>query len=75
MPIYEYNCAKCGNCFEYLHFAGDDAPPECPKCGAREVKRQLSCFATGAGGQGGGLGSLSGLGHGSGGGCGSGGFS
>lgn len=73
MPIYEYSCQKCGHCFEYLHFVGDDAPPTCPKCDAKEVKRQLSCFATG-GGQGGEDG-LSGLGHGSGGGCGSGGFS
>ncbi len=73
MPIYEYKCAACGNCFEALRFASDNEGPLCPKCGSPQVERQLSCFATGvAGGSG-----LAGLGTagGGGGGCGSGGFS
>lgn len=73
MPIYEYGCQDCGHCFEYLHFVGDDSPPDCPQCQSKRVKRQLSCFATGTGQTGGG--GLGGLGQGHGGGCGSGGFS
>lgn len=72
MPIYEYKCQKCGHCFEYLHFAGEEAPPQCPQCDAAEVKRELSCFSSGAGASGSGLGSLSSSGGHS---CGSGGFS
>lgn len=74
MPIYEYKCNACGNSFEYLHFAGDDTPPQCPRCDSPKVERQLSCFAKNAGqGGGSGLGALpnGGGGHS----CGSGGFS
>lgn len=78
MPIYEYKCDKCGNCFEALRFASDSEAPVCPKCGSPQVQRQLSCFATGVGG-GAGLAGLDsgglGGGLGGGGGCGSGGFS
>lgn len=74
MPIYEYKCSACGNGFEYLHFAGDDTPPRCPKCDSPQVARQLSCFSTSAGqGGGSGLGALAGGGGGHS--CGSGGFS
>ena len=41
MPIYEYKCAKCAAEFEELVF-GDDAPP-CPRCGAENSERLLSC--------------------------------
>ena len=73
MPIYEYHCDACGHGFEYLHFAGDDAPPQCPACASPQVRRQLSCFARG-GGQGEGLGAAP-AGGGGGHSCGSGGFS
>lgn len=72
MPIYEYRCDSCGNCFEYLHFAGDDTPPQCPKCDSAKVRRQLSCFATSGSQGGGGLGAVAGGGGHA---CGSGGFS
>jgi putative FmdB family regulatory protein len=78
MPIYEYKCASCANCFEALRFASDNEGPICPKCGSPKVERQLSCFATGVGGGSGlaGLDSAGGFGGGGmGGGCGSGGFS
>lgn len=41
MPIYEYKCASCSAEFEELVF-GDDAPA-CPKCGAEDCRRLLSC--------------------------------
>jgi putative FmdB family regulatory protein len=41
MPVYEFECAKCGNRFEELVSAGtEDAV--CPECGSREVVRRLS---------------------------------
>ncbi|MDD2200903.1 MAG: zinc ribbon domain-containing protein [Firmicutes bacterium] len=33
MPIYEYNCEKCGK-FEFLHGVGEGALALCPKCGS-----------------------------------------
>ncbi len=46
MPIYEYQCEKCNNCFELLVFRSDDKTIVCPECGDKRVKRLLSstCF-------------------------------
>lgn len=44
MPIYEYVCRGCGEEFETLVRAG--ASPECPSCGATELEKKLSVFAT-----------------------------
>lgn len=41
MPIYEYECPKCGARFEELVFGND--VPACPKCGAAETHKLLSC--------------------------------
>ncbi len=40
MPIYEYNCEKCGDDFELLVFRNDE--PECPKCGNKELRKKMS---------------------------------
>lgn len=45
MPIYEYRCTACDERFEELVPAGGE-PPECAKCGSREVERLFSSFAT-----------------------------
>ena len=42
MPIYEYQCKECNCCFEKLVFAGDDKHIDCPECGSRKVKKQMS---------------------------------
>jgi putative FmdB family regulatory protein len=35
MPIYEYECEKCGDKFEYfLRWGGDEKNVKCPKCGS-----------------------------------------
>jgi len=48
MPLYEYQCQKCGHSFEELRRMNDaDEVRECPKCGARKVERQFSTFAAG----------------------------
>lgn len=41
MPIYEYECPKCGVRFEEIIF-GDDVPA-CPACGAADTHKLLSC--------------------------------
>ena len=40
MPIYEFECAKCGARFEELVSAGAKAP--CPQCKSPEVERRYS---------------------------------
>ena len=40
MPIYEYQCQDCGNCFEYLVIGKPD--PECSDCHSKKVSRQMS---------------------------------
>ena len=46
MPIYEYECKKCGCVFETITSSRDTAPPECEKCGSADVVRRLSCVNT-----------------------------
>jgi putative FmdB family regulatory protein len=43
MPIYEYECRRCGRQFEMLVLAGTVA--ECPSCQSRELDQLLSGFA------------------------------
>ncbi|MGQ9606550.1 MAG: FmdB family zinc ribbon protein [Thermogutta sp.] len=40
MPLYEYECPNCGKRFEHLTREGE--PPECPKCGSRQLTKLLS---------------------------------
>jgi putative FmdB family regulatory protein len=47
MPIYEYQCTKCGQRFELRRGADDsDGDIRCPECGAENPKRVFSVFAT-----------------------------
>lgn len=44
MPIYEYKCDVCGECFEKLCLsANDETQFECPKCGSKETQKLMSC--------------------------------
>ena len=45
MPIYEYRCEVCDNCFERLVFAGDDQEVACPQCNGKHVRRLMSAAA------------------------------
>jgi putative FmdB family regulatory protein len=46
MPLYEYECPKCGRKFELRRGMQDnDADIECPACGAKSPRRLLSRFA------------------------------
>jgi putative FmdB family regulatory protein len=42
MPIYEYQCEKCGHEFEREQKITDEPVKVCPKCRARKVKRLIS---------------------------------
>lgn len=54
MPIYEYQCAECGNAFEHLARRLSEPDPKCPNCGATKVEKQLSTFSPAMGASGGG---------------------
>ena len=44
MPIYEFECQRCGERFEELTASGATAPA-CPSCGANETRRLFSAVA------------------------------
>ncbi|MBM4425130.1 MAG: zinc ribbon domain-containing protein [Chloroflexi bacterium] len=47
MPIYEYECADCGEEFEKLvKLSEAAAKPECPNCGGKHTQKRLSTFAS-----------------------------
>lgn len=41
MPIYEYQCEKCGEVFEVFQKVSDPAPKS-HTCGSRKIKRLMS---------------------------------
>lgn len=43
MPLYDYECKKCGSEFELLVRTG--VTPACTSCGSEELERQLTSFA------------------------------
>ncbi|HTQ36427.1 MAG TPA: zinc ribbon domain-containing protein [Steroidobacteraceae bacterium] len=43
MPIYDYQCRRCGHRFEQLVKA--DESPACPACGASDPQRQFPSSA------------------------------
>ncbi|MEN2994040.1 MAG: zinc ribbon domain-containing protein [Thermodesulfovibrio sp.] len=44
MPIYEYECKRCGEYFEILVFGKKTIT--CPKCGSDELNKKFSTFVT-----------------------------
>jgi putative FmdB family regulatory protein len=48
MPIYEYDCAKCGAHFEVLIRSDRDLPGKCPQCGKGKPVKAFSAFAVAA---------------------------
>jgi putative FmdB family regulatory protein len=54
MPLYEYQCRKCGKTFEVLRRMQEaDRELQCPKCRSSKVERQFSTFSAGGCGSGG----------------------
>jgi putative FmdB family regulatory protein len=47
MPIYEYYCDQCNVIFNfYSSRVNTTKVPDCPKCGKKELSKQISPFAT-----------------------------
>lgn len=46
MPVYEYQCLKCGKKFELRMTMREYEEKRicCPKCGSRRVARRISSF-------------------------------
>lgn len=45
MPIYEYECQKCGEKFEqYRPLSASDEAVKCPRCEAEHPKRHFSFY-------------------------------
>jgi putative FmdB family regulatory protein len=49
MPIFEYQCTKCGNRSEFLENADDREKHVCPKCGSSQMNKLFSGFGVGKG--------------------------
>ncbi|MGB5685850.1 MAG: zinc ribbon domain-containing protein [Candidatus Electrothrix sp.] len=46
MPIYEFYCQDCNTIFNFLSSRiNTEKRPDCPKCGKKELDRQMSRFA------------------------------
>ncbi len=45
MPIFDYQCRKCGHVFDALQKAGADALTKCPECGKPGLEKLLSAPA------------------------------
>lgn len=46
MPIYEYLCPTCHRVFSFMtHTVHETRVPACPKCGAADMRKQVSRFA------------------------------
>ena len=51
MPLYEFRCLKCNECFEFLVMnQNDQVELRCPKCKSEDFERVLSasCHAMGS---------------------------
>ena len=52
MPIYEFRCLKCNDCFEFLlRNQEEQIELRCPKCKSEDFERvmSVSCHAVGEG--------------------------
>lgn len=47
MPIYEFYCHSCNVIYNFFSSSvNTEKRPDCPKCGNKELTRQMSMFAT-----------------------------
>jgi putative FmdB family regulatory protein len=45
MPIYEFQCDRCGHVFDRLQKLSDPDPDSCPDCGEPAIRRRLTAPA------------------------------
>ncbi|MDK1031862.1 MAG: zinc ribbon domain-containing protein [Planctomycetia bacterium] len=49
MPIYEFECMKCGEGFEELfRSVSERRRPSCPQCSSKRLRKRVSVFSAGA---------------------------
>ena len=46
MPLYDFECSKCGVVFEEIVAAGSDEVPACPQCGCGDTCKCMSCHCS-----------------------------
>jgi len=55
MPIFEYQCSKCGLVFEHFTISADKEQKQaCPHCDSQDTQRIMSPFSAGSSHQAGG---------------------
>jgi len=50
MPVFAYQCVKCGHVAEFLERADDAKRHECPECKSSRMKKLAAAFGLGKGG-------------------------
>lgn len=50
MPIFEYQCRKCGHVTSFLEKANSQEEHTCENCGSKKTEKILSSFAVKTGG-------------------------
>jgi putative FmdB family regulatory protein len=45
VPLFEFECSKCGHRFERIQKFADPDPKKCPECGAGKIERLLAAPA------------------------------
>lgn len=51
MPIYEYRCQECGECFDkFVRSISAEVEVVCPSCGSKQVHKGFSTFASSSSG-------------------------
>lgn len=46
MPLFEYQCARCGAICETLVLCSKNPQPKCPKCGSSKMEQIFSTFTS-----------------------------
>lgn len=46
MPMYEYECKRCGHTYEKLVFSSDRSKVRCPECGGDQNEQLFSTFSS-----------------------------
>jgi putative FmdB family regulatory protein len=47
VPLYEYQCEKCGHISEFIEKPGSKKQHKCERCGHSPIRKIISTFSTG----------------------------
>ncbi len=47
MPLFEYECKKCGKRVEFLDRGSRSSHHVCPNCGSKSLQKLISTFSAG----------------------------